>query len=81
MPKLSRWIVAYKMVEVLDPETIKQILDHDGHLGGGWSQVHTHIAVNAENKEVIEKILAEKGFKFKEVFELYHPEVHDVPSS
>ena len=27
------------------------------------------------------KILAEKGFKFKEVFELYHPEVHDVPSS
>ncbi|MEW6754211.1 MAG: hypothetical protein AB1505_25000 [Candidatus Latescibacterota bacterium] len=35
MPKLDRWIVASRMVEVLDRDTIRRILDLGGQIGGG----------------------------------------------
>ena len=40
MPKLERWIVASRMVNVLNKETINTILDIGGHIGGGWCEIH-----------------------------------------
>ncbi len=76
MPKLDRWLVASKMVTVLDKETVRAILDLDGHIAGGWCEVHQHILVNADNKEKIEKLLSSKGYTVSSVSEhrVVHPE-------
>jgi hypothetical protein len=76
MPKLERWIVAQKMVQVIDTETMKKILDLGGQVGGGWGRIHQHISVNAENKEAIEKLLQEKGFELSAASEVRHPEIN-----
>jgi hypothetical protein len=76
MPKLERWIVAQKMVQVIDAETMKKILDLGGQIGGGWGRIHQHISVNSENKETIEKLLQEKGFELLAASEIRHPEVN-----
>lgn len=80
MPKLQRWIVASKTVDVLDPETRNRILELGGNLGGGWSQVHQHICVNQENKERIEEILREKGFEISEpcAHTVFHPDYYQA---
>ena len=75
MPKCERWIVAQKMVEVLDAATIKKVLELGGQIGGGWNRIHQHICVNPENKERIEALLVEKGFEVLMTAELRHPEV------
>lgn len=62
MPKLERWLVASKMVEVLDADTLKVIGELGGQIGGGWCEVHQHICVNSQNKEQIEALLRGKGF-------------------
>ena len=62
MPKLDRWIIASKMVKIFDKETLQEIINLDGHIGGGWCQIHQHISVNSGNKEKIEKLLTDKGF-------------------
>jgi hypothetical protein len=74
MPKLERWIVAQKMVQVIDSETMKRILDLGGQIGGGWGRIHQHVSVNPENKETIEKLLLEKGFELSATTEIRHPE-------
>ncbi len=74
MPKLERWIVAQKMVQVIDAETMKKILDLGGQIGGGWGRIHQHVSVNSENKETIEKLLEEKGFEISAVSDIRHPE-------
>jgi hypothetical protein len=74
MPKLDRWIVAQKMVQVIDSETIKKILDLGGQIGGGWGRIHQHISVNPDNKELVEKLLLEKGFELSAASETRHPE-------
>ena len=74
MPKLDRWIVAQKMVSVLDTETLHQIIELGGHIGGGWCQVHQHINVNPDNKEKIEQLLLEKGYEVASVSSTHHPE-------
>ncbi len=72
MPKLQRWLIAAKRIEVLDGETLKAIADLGGQIGGGWSQIHQHICVNQGNKEKIEQLLHDKGFTVSD------PEDHDV---
>ncbi len=79
MPKLERWIVAQKMVQVIDPETIKKILDLGGQIGGGWSRIHQHVYVNPQNKEAIEKLLLDKGFDLSVPSDIRHPEVDSHP--
>ncbi len=76
MPKLQRWLIASKMVEVLDQETLSTIGDLGGQIGGGWSEVHQHICVNKDNKEQIEELLRSKGFTvtYPSDHAVYHPE-------
>jgi len=78
MPKLDRWIVASKMVEVFDRDTLKTLVQLGGQFGGGWCQVHQHICVNARNKEKIETLLAEKGYTVLPVSEskISYPSCH-----
>jgi hypothetical protein len=73
MPKIDHWIVAKKMVAVLDEATMKEIIDLGGQIGGGWCQVHQHIHVNSENKEQIEKLLKDKGFDVVTATSCRHP--------
>jgi len=63
MAKLEKWIVAARMVEVLDAETEKTIINMGGLIAGGWCQVHQHIIVTPDNKEQIETYLKEKGYQ------------------
>lgn len=62
MPLLQRWIIASKMVPVLDNETLKEIVSLGGSIGGGWAQVHQHINVSSDNKEKIEHLLVSRGY-------------------
>jgi hypothetical protein len=78
MPKLERWIVAQKMVQVLDAETTRQILDLGGQIGGGWGLVHQHIYVTPTNKEQIETLLKEKGLEIGSVADFRHPEPKSI---
>ena len=77
MPKLEHWVIASKMIEVLDQETTRTILDDGGQIGGGWCQVHQHICVNRHNKERLEQLLKDKGFTISGASEhrVAHPEV------
>ena len=76
MPKLERWLVASKVVEVLDPETVELLLELGGQIGGGWYEVHTHICVNQDNKEKIEHLLEAQGLTISPASEhtIDHPE-------
>jgi translation initiation factor 1 (eIF-1/SUI1) len=74
MPKCERWIVAQRMVAVIDADTLKKIVELGGQIGGGWCQVHQHIYVNPDNKEQIEKLLIEKGFEVVSASTIRHPE-------
>ncbi len=78
MPKMIRWIVAHKLVQVLDNDLIKSIMDAGGQIGGGWSQVHQHINVNVDNKEKIEQMLISKGYTVccATEAEICHPECY-----
>lgn len=78
MPKLQRWLVASKMVTVLTPETLKKIAELGGHVGGGWNEIHQHVCVNQDNKEAIEKILLDQGFRLStpQDTNVWHPEYH-----
>ena len=78
MPKLQRWIVASKMVEVLDRETVGEIGAMGGQIGGGWCEVHQHICVNMDNKERIENLLVSKGYVISLPSDRHvsHPECH-----
>ncbi len=80
MPKLHRWLIASKTVEVLDHATIESIEAHGGHVCGGWSEVHQHICVNKDNKETIEALLETQGFtiSYPEEHRIYHPDYHVV---
>jgi len=77
MPKLQRWLIASKMIEVLDPDTIKTILDMGGQIGGGWCEVHQHVCVNRYNKEKIEELLVAKGFTVSAPQDrlIFHPDL------
>ena len=78
MPKLERWIVAQKMVQILDAETTKQILELGGQIGGGWNLVHRHIYVTPANKEQIEALLKEKGLEIGSLEDFRHPEPRPI---
>lgn len=74
MPKLSRWIVAEKKIEIFNSETKKEIMSLGGHIGGGFDKVHQHIFVTPDNKEKIEKMLIDQGFEVSPAESADHPE-------
>lgn len=83
MPKLERWIIASKRIDMLGDDTRWRIELLGGQLGGGWDEVHQHICVNEHNKEAIERLLRAQGFTISTPAEhrVYHPEcqiAHDV---
>jgi hypothetical protein len=49
------------MVPVLDADTVKEIGQLGGGIGGGWCEVHQHIHVTPANKEQIEELLRSRG--------------------
>lgn len=77
MPHEDHWLVASKMIEVLDRETARAVLDHGGLIGGGWCEVHQHICVNESNREAVENLLHARGFTVSEASEyrVRHPEI------
>lgn len=76
MPKLEKWLVVSKMVPVLDSETLKEVVDLGAQIGGGWCEVHQHIHINPKNKEKIEEVLINKGYKICAPSDesVFHPE-------
>jgi hypothetical protein len=76
VPKLERWIIASRMAEVLDRDTLKGVLEFGGQVGGGWCEVHQHICVNQNNKEQIERLLQNAGYKISYMSDhrVVHPE-------
>lgn len=76
MPKLERWLIASKKVDVLDRETQQQVQECGGQIGGGWYEVHVHICVNPQNKEQIEQLLEDKGIAVSAASDhtIIHPE-------
>ena len=76
MPRLERWLVVSKMVETLDKETLRNVLDLGGKIGGGWCEVHQHICVNSQNTEKIRELLAARGYTVSAASEsrICHPE-------
>lgn len=78
MPKLERWIIASKEVEVLDEAAAAAIRDLGGKMGSSWGEVHQHICVTPYNKEKIEDLLKSAGFSIEYMSEkdVRHPELH-----
>jgi hypothetical protein len=76
MPKLQRWLVVSKKVPIIDNHTMRDLMADGVHIGGGWSEVHQHILVNARNKERIEQLLASRGYTVQSACkkEFFHPE-------
>jgi hypothetical protein len=74
MPKLSRWLVAQKRVEIFDRDTRQRLLALGAHIGGGWNAVHQHVCVTPENKEAIIAMLTQKGFETFPCEDVQHPE-------
>ena len=74
MPKLSRWLVAQKRVEIFDTETKHRLLALGGHIGGGWNTVHQHVYVTPDNKEAIITMLTQQGFEMIPCEDVQHPE-------
>jgi hypothetical protein len=71
----EHWIIAQKMIPVIDSETMKKILDFGGQVGGGWNMVHQHICVNRDNRAAIEQLLLDQGFEIVTTSDTNHPEV------
>jgi hypothetical protein len=78
MPKLHRWLIASKTVDVFDHETLETIESLGGHVCGGWGEIHQHICVNKDNKERIEALLEAQGFSisYPEDHRIFHPEYY-----
>jgi hypothetical protein len=51
------WLVASRMLAVLDKDTLRAVLNAGGQTGGGWCEIHQHIGVDEGNREKIEEIL------------------------
>ena len=56
-PESTSWIIASRMLPVLDRETLKAVFDAGGEVAGGWCEVHQHIRVDDGNKEQIRELL------------------------
>jgi len=62
MARLERWIVASRTVPAVDADTMNEILRLGGVPGGASCDVTQHIHITAENKEVIEELLRDRGY-------------------
>lgn len=71
----ERWIIAQKMVPVINGETMRKIVDLGGQVGGGWNLIHQHISVNPYNRFSIEQLLLDQEFDIVTTSEVRHPEV------
>ena len=59
---MERWIVASRSVPAIDADTMDNILRLGGVPGGASCEVTQHLHVTAENKQVIEKLLQDRGY-------------------
>lgn len=76
MPKLERWLIVAKNVEILTAEDIRVVDSMNAQMGGGWNKVHQHLNVNAENREAVETYFTTRGFEVVEASDksFFHPE-------
>ena len=74
MHDCERWLVAQKMIPVINPETMQKIINAGGQIGGGWNRIHQHICVNSLNSETIKELLYQDGFEVILPSECRHPE-------
>ena len=56
-PENAQWLIASRMLPVLDKDTLKAVLETGGQIGGGWCEIHQHIRVDEHNREKVEEIL------------------------
>lgn len=56
-PESAGWLIASRMLPVLDRDTLKAVFDAGGEVAGGWCEVHQHIRVDEGNREQIREVL------------------------
>lgn len=56
-PENMHCIIASRMIAVLDPVTVRAILETGGQIGGGWCEVHQHIHVDEDHVDAVAKVL------------------------
>jgi len=76
MPKLDRWIIASREVDILDKDTDHALRDMGALTAGGWNIVHQHVLVTYENKEKIERYMASRGYNVRPASDtsFFHPD-------
>ncbi len=62
MPKLARWLIVSKKVDVFSKEVIDELQKMGVQFGGTHKLADQHIQVNHENKEKVEAFLIEHGY-------------------
>jgi hypothetical protein len=70
------WFIVTREVNTIDKETEKEIIKAGAQIGGGWSEIHQHIYIDAINQNEAISILREKGYTVKPLAEtkMCHPE-------
>lgn len=63
MPKLSRWIVAKKMMHLFPTEVLQKLLSMGANIGGGWCEIHQHINVSPQNRDEVVAYLESLGYE------------------
>lgn len=56
-PENAHWLIASRMVGVLDKNTLREVLEAGGQIGGGWCEVHQHIHIEEQEREKVEEVL------------------------
>lgn len=62
----DRWIIASRIVPVLDAESQAAIAGMGGVIGGGNAEIRLHIHVSSDNRDAIESFLRSKGLTVSE---------------
>ncbi len=82
MPKLSRWIVAKKMMHLFPTEVLQKLLAMGANIGGGWCEIHQHINVSPQNRDEVVAYLESQGYDVVDAEEYRaHTALEDHPSA